>query len=671
LNEGRIGNATLASSSWSGYLTAYPDVATYVNANLASFGGSTTNGAVAHYAKFGQYEGRAVPGGPNSGQTFTLTTSVDTLTGGASNDTFIADNTGTDVTSTADKVNGGNGTDTLNMFSDGAQAAMPALTSIEILNVYDQNATLDVSSSSSSSVTEVNLLRGDGGILTVGANVTTVGLSDIAIAGVAGTTDDVVVNYAATLASGTLNLSGTTTKAAAADENIEVNGTVLKTLIVNVAAASSVDVLDVDAVTALTINATGAFTATSVGTTGTATMNITGAGAVSVGTLDSDINTITSTGSGALTAAIGGNTDTVLTGGSGNDVITASTTDTIATAEKLKVDAGTGTADVLEIAETVDVDTAADAARYVGFDVIRSGDSVDMSLVAGITALQVAAATDETFSKMTSTMAANTTLRGTQTTNVTFGVNNATDVGQIDTLALSINDGATAVNTITAANLTAAGVEIITIAATDAFTATILTGLTAMTNLTVTGSGNVSLTTDTLAFNVNTIIDASASTGTFLLAATSAATNGASIKGSATKANTITGSAQADIIVGGTGIDTVISNGAGADTLNFVSDDAADIFEIVGLTGRTTITNFDAATTTTTEDLVNVSADTVDGGEVVVTAAGSATQTAVTTDRTYVIEQAIGGVGSLTVGSATTLVLADFTATTLTNIAHS
>jgi len=321
-------------------------VATYVNANLASFGGSTTNGAVAHYAKFGQYEGRAVPGGPNSGQTFTLTTSVDTLTGGASNDTFIADNTGTDVTSTADKVNGGNGTDTLNMFSDGAQAAMPALTSIEILNVYDQNATLDVSSSSSSSVTEVNLLRGDGGILTVGANVTTVGLSDIAIAGVAGTTDDVVVNYAATLASGTLNLSGTTTKAAAADENIEVNGTVLKTLIVNVAAASSVDVLDVDAVTALTINATGAFTATSVGTTGTATMNITGAGAVSVGTLDSDINTITSTGSGALTAAIGGNTDTVLTGGSGNDVITASTTDTIATAEKLKVDAGTGTARV-------------------------------------------------------------------------------------------------------------------------------------------------------------------------------------------------------------------------------------------------------------------------------------------------------------------------------------
>ena len=112
LNEGRIGNATLASSSWSGYLTAYPDVATYVNANLASFGGSTTNGAVAHYAKFGQYEGRAVPGGPSSGQTFTLTIGVDNsgalvgsagTTSTAGNDTFSGP---LDSWTILDKING-------------------------------------------------------------------------------------------------------------------------------------------------------------------------------------------------------------------------------------------------------------------------------------------------------------------------------------------------------------------------------------------------------------------------------------------------------------------------------------------------------------------------------------------------------------------------------------
>ena len=135
LNEGRIGNATLASSSWSGYLTAYPDVATYVNANLASFGGSTTNGAVAHYAKFGQYEGRAVPGGPSSGQTFTLTTSVDTSgvlqadvtksTDTTGNDTFNATLT---TLNSFDNINAGAGTDTFNFADSGGTAlfAIPA-----------------------------------------------------------------------------------------------------------------------------------------------------------------------------------------------------------------------------------------------------------------------------------------------------------------------------------------------------------------------------------------------------------------------------------------------------------------------------------------------------------------------------------------------------------------
>ncbi|MEY3922858.1 MAG: hypothetical protein RI915_505, partial [Pseudomonadota bacterium] len=61
-----------------------------------------------------------------AGQTFTLTTGVDSFTGSAGNDTFTADNTGTDTTSTADVLNGGAGTDTINIFSDGAAPALPA-----------------------------------------------------------------------------------------------------------------------------------------------------------------------------------------------------------------------------------------------------------------------------------------------------------------------------------------------------------------------------------------------------------------------------------------------------------------------------------------------------------------------------------------------------------------
>ena len=58
LNEGRAPNAQLASFDGVAYLAQYPDVAAYVNANLASFNGSVTNGAIAHFVKFGEFEDR-------------------------------------------------------------------------------------------------------------------------------------------------------------------------------------------------------------------------------------------------------------------------------------------------------------------------------------------------------------------------------------------------------------------------------------------------------------------------------------------------------------------------------------------------------------------------------------------------------------------------------------
>ena len=62
LDEGRIPSEALATFDGTAYLAANPDVAAYVNANLAQFGGSATNGALAHYVKFGASEGRAAPG---------------------------------------------------------------------------------------------------------------------------------------------------------------------------------------------------------------------------------------------------------------------------------------------------------------------------------------------------------------------------------------------------------------------------------------------------------------------------------------------------------------------------------------------------------------------------------------------------------------------------------
>jgi len=55
--------------------------------------------------------------------------------------------------------------------------------------------------------------------------------------------------------------------------------------------------------------------------------------------------------------------------------------------------------------------------------------------------------------------------------------------------------------------------------------------------------------------------------------------------------------------------------------------------------------------------LVNVSNDNVDGGEVQITAAAG--QGAITPDRTYVVEQAVGSAGALT--SSGTATITDFT----------
>ena len=126
LNEGRAGNATLAAVTWSEYLAAYPDVAKYVTDNLASFGGSTTNGAIAHYVKFGVAQGFTLPAKAvvQTAGAFALTIGTDsgaTFTGATGNDSFTA--TGATLT-VNDTLVGGAGTDTLTITDlTGALAA--------------------------------------------------------------------------------------------------------------------------------------------------------------------------------------------------------------------------------------------------------------------------------------------------------------------------------------------------------------------------------------------------------------------------------------------------------------------------------------------------------------------------------------------------------------------
>lgn len=85
----------------------------------------------------------AASGGP-AGQTFTLTTGTDNLTGTSGNDTFTAGEAAGAATMTVgDQINGGAGTDTLNWIQTAAVAGVPTgvtLTSIETVNVTSGGA---------------------------------------------------------------------------------------------------------------------------------------------------------------------------------------------------------------------------------------------------------------------------------------------------------------------------------------------------------------------------------------------------------------------------------------------------------------------------------------------------------------------------------------------------
>jgi len=565
-------------------------------------------------------------------QTFMLTTGVDNFTGTSGNDTFTADNTGTDTSSTADVLNGGAGTDTLNIYSDGAAGAMPALTSIETVNIYDQDADIDVSSSSWSSVTALNLTRGDGATVTVGANVDTIGLTDIVVPGVAGTTNDVVLNFGAARTSATLNLSGITSAAAATDENIEVNGAALTSLTVNVNTASEFDNLDAAGATSIAINAAGNLT-TVLATTGTATLSISGAGAVNIGALDADINTVTSTGTGALTAAIGANVDTVLTAGSGNDVITASTTDTIATTDALAVNGGDGT-DILVITEAADVSSTADGARYTNFETVRVSESYDGDFVAGITALQLTGATSQSYTDLTATQAAAIQVRGDETS-ATFALKTAT--GTSDVLTLTMGTGlTTSAATDIVTGMTVTGFETLNIienggatAAAGADRTAIVAAFTGATLNDINLSGRA-VTLSNIATTVAVNIDGSALTG-------NGATTGAqalTVAGSAVAGSVITGSALRDsFTVGAEG--STYNGGAGNDafsaTAALIAADGATDLVLNGEAGTDTLT----LTNTTGNTLTDVHFTNLSGFEALTLTNTGAADTSITTGAAF------------------------------------
>lgn len=295
-------------------------------------------------------------GSQTSGQTFTLTTAVDALTGTSNNDTFIADN---NSISAGDTLVGGAGTDTLQVF---ASAIVPNISGIE--NVYYNTPGANVDISGKSDVTAIELdSAATGRTVTVAANQA-VTLDSVA----AGGTTTIAGNTPTSL---DLTLDGTGT--AAAGNTVALTGTALATL--NVTGSSNASYVTLT-------NAGAALT----------TINVAGDQTVSLTSALTTVTTVNgSTATGSTIFNTTGASNLTFTGGTGDDTVTVA--GTLTTADTL--DGGAGT-DVIGISSGATL-TAATGARATNFETldIRGSSSTtayDLDFLSGITKVQVGAA---------------------------------------------------------------------------------------------------------------------------------------------------------------------------------------------------------------------------------------------------------------------------------------
>ena len=567
----------------------------------------------------------------NPGATTALTNGVDTLTGGAGNDIFVAGPTllasdGTTIINSlqsVDSINGGAGNDTLavTLAALGSPTATPSLTSVESVQAtFNATGTLDLSNS-----TGVNTVTINGGI--AAAIVAGVGaVADLRVANVA----SAAVSFTGSTAT-TLGL--TTTKVGSTSQVVIDLGssTASKATTLNLTTdTSSVEIKDTtgaNVATSASIAATGKNTVKLSDGLNIATLAVTGAGSVDVSSVNLvKVATLTA-GDGGITFANGTSTATTFTAttgagvdtltidganvatvntGAGNDVVNVATAlvatgtivlgagdDTInfaaAPVTGATITGGLGK-DTLGLTvanyNTVAGYVADNLAKITGFEIlsvtdtaIADGITVDLSKIAGLTGFQSAGVTATKAASVIGVGAASDIiLKGDLATNsgaLTVTLKDATGTADvlnltIDTKITQDNDGSldTTAATVTT---TIAGVETINVKSTGTLSADVTTGST-----TDVASNTLALT-DTALVNLNVTGDQAFSftsaTGSKALASidASANTGGATISVAAAAADasviTIKGSLTAANTIVGSANADTITGGAKGDVI--------------------------------------------------------------------------------------------------------
>jgi hypothetical protein len=292
------------------------------------------------------------------------TTGVDTLTGGAGNDTFTASTglsadgtTAIATTNALDKIDGGAGNDTLIIENTGGKNSVTGtITNVEnvtFIGAGDINTTSDIDGSTFSGT--IKFQQTD--VWTVGQKVTgltgqTIALdkvADLTIAKLAYASAQTSANVVVTGAKGSVDVEAAGAKLTTI--TVSSDGTPNGTLTVNDNNATA------DTVTTVSLAASGD-TAAAITSAALTTINVTGAGAVDLTGSTAGITTLTvgdggvtfnNTGSTvALTATTGGGADTLtvvggkvatVSTGAGNDSVTTVTSALLATST---VDLGAG-----------------------------------------------------------------------------------------------------------------------------------------------------------------------------------------------------------------------------------------------------------------------------------------------------------------------------------------
>jgi hypothetical protein len=534
----------------------------------------------------------------STGQTYTLTTNIDSVLGTTGNDTIIGD---ASTLSNADQVNGGAGTDTLKMFGTAGAADIPAMTGVE--NVYLSGATASHDFSSVSEITSVEIDdAADNSVFTVGSAVSAVSIANILNAETIG----VNVASSATSANVTLNKVGNTT----ANAILDLKGAALATL--NLTTASNASYVELgelagndasDTLTKVTIAGDKALTLSMDATqkfakvtTVDASANTAGVTVTLEATTGADVTFTGGTGNDSV--AFGGKFTKadVVNGGDGTDTLSLAQADLTAVeaysaADKATVNTNLSNLEILKVSDALTGNI--DASRYDSINqfvlaagINNGGTSTISKIASGVSVTyNDAAGTATDILALTITDA---TVAGNNSDTVNLVLNDAaaggaSDLGVVDLVGVDILN-------IDTKSTTAAGAA----GTTTSYTLDIKNTSTALDKVVVTGS--IALDISTVAL-VNSIAEVDAS-GMTLAAATSSGltvaiaaggTNGVKITGSG-GIDTITGSAAADVIDGGAGAD-VITSGAGGDRMTGGAGN--DNFKIAEADASITSTNYD------------------------------------------------------------------------------